>query len=255
MLANHSSTATFISRKIAVRFVSDDPPQSLVGKMSKKFIETGGDIKSILLTMVTSGEFWAPGALREKTKSPFELAISAVRVLKANVAQPFQLYRHITGMGQKLYHYQAPTGFPDHGKFWINSGALLSRMNFGLDIASGKIPGVRLDLLELNDNHEPESSTDALKSYGAILMPERELEETIRRLTPLLNHPEIEDKIKVAANDSPGKTGKDPAESSANLVEDDSTVLATNVPMADNQKYQLAQIVGILLGSPEFQRR
>jgi uncharacterized protein (DUF1800 family) len=255
MLANHSSTATFISRKIAVRFVNDDPPQSLVEKMSNEFIKTGGDIKSILLVMVTSDEFWAPGAFREKTKSPFELAISAVRVLKANVVQPFQLYRYISGMGHKLYHYQAPTGFPDHGKFWINSGALLSRMNFGLDIASGKIPGIRLDLLKLNDNHEPESSTDALKSYGAILMPERELEETIRRLTPLLNHPEIENKIKAAANDSPGKTEKDPEESPANLMEDDSIVLATNRPMADNQKYQLAQIVGILLGSPEFQRR
>jgi hypothetical protein len=158
-------------------------------------------------------------------------------------------------MGHKLYHYQAPTGFPDQGKFWINSGALLSRMNFGLDIASGKIPGVRLDLLKLNDNHEPESSMDALKSYGAILMPQRELEETIRRLTPLLNHPEIENKIKEAANDSLGKTGTGQEESTVDLVGDDNMVITANDPMADNQKYQLAQIVGILLGSPEFQRR
>jgi uncharacterized protein (DUF1800 family) len=252
VLANHSSTATFISRKLAIRFVSDNPPQSLIEKMSRKFTETRGDIKAVLTVMVTSDEFWSLNAVREKTKSPYELAISAVRALKANVIQPFQLYKYINRMGQKIYHYQAPTGFPDHAKFWINSGALLNRMNFALDLASGKIPGVRLDLLKLNDNHEPESSADALRSYGAILIPERNLEETITRLTPLLNDPEIENKIKEAADHSTGETGTSQEE--PYLMEDDKNTTATNDAKPDSQ-YQLAQIVGILIGSPEFQRR
>jgi uncharacterized protein (DUF1800 family) len=116
MLATNPSTAKFITKKLAIRFVSDNPPQSLLDKMSKTFLDKGGDIKLVLMTMVNSPEFWSKEALREKTKSPFELAISAVRTLDANISQPYQLYNWITKMGQKMYYYQAPTGFPDKGQ-------------------------------------------------------------------------------------------------------------------------------------------
>lgn len=203
MLAHHPSTAKFIARKIAVRFVGDDPPQSLVDKMAKTFMDKDGDIRQVLLTIVGSREFWSREALREKIKSPFELAISSVRGLGASITMPYPLYTWITKMGQKIYYYQAPTGFPDKGQYWINTGSLLSRMNFGLALASGRIPGIAFSLAALNNHHEPESTGAALVTYCRLLMPERDLTATIRRLTPLLNDPALEKKV----GDASGKSG------------------------------------------------
>src|SRR5260221_118888 len=148
VLAFRPSTEAFITRKIAVRFFSDNPPQSLLDKMAKTFREKKGDIKQVLITMVTAPEFWSADVVREKTKSPFELAIGAVRSLHGTIEQPYQLYTWVTRMGEKKYYYQAPTGFPDKGTYWINTGSLLNRMNFGLALASGRIPGIRIDLDE-----------------------------------------------------------------------------------------------------------
>lgn len=149
MFANHPSTAKFICRKLAVRFVNDNPDPGLVDKMSQTFTNTNGDIKQVLLTMVSSREFWSKEALHEKIKSPFELAISAVRNLNADIEQPYQLYDWISRMGQKIYYYQAPTGFPDKAEYWVNTGALLNRMNFGLALATQRIPGIRVNLSAL----------------------------------------------------------------------------------------------------------
>nr|WP_315822836.1 DUF1800 family protein [Paraflavitalea speifideiaquila] len=91
------------------------------------------------------------------------MAISSVRNLNATIRQPYQLYTWINKMGQRLYYYQAPTGFPDNGKYWINTGSLLNRMNFGLALASNRIPGITVDLAALNNHHEPESAEAALK--------------------------------------------------------------------------------------------
>jgi len=191
MLAHHTSTAHFICRKIAVRFVSDDPPQSLVDKMAKTFLDKGGNIRQVLITMVTAPEFWAAPAIRAKIKSPFELAISTVRSLHASIDHPFALYSWVNRMGEKLYSYQAPTGFPDKGQYWINTGALLNRMNFGLAIAAGRVPGVKINLVALNNNREPESAQAALLTYGQIMMPGCDLDETVKRLTPMLNDPDL----------------------------------------------------------------
>ena len=199
MLAKHPSTAKFISRKIAVRFVNDNPSDVLIAKMAATFKEKNGNISEVLTTMVSSPEFWAAEALREKTKSPFELAISAVRSMNAEIKQPFQLNTWITRMGQKMYYYQAPTGFPDNGHYWINTGSLLSRMNFGLALASQRIPGIKVDLLALNKNREPESSEAALITYSKLIMPERNLDQTIARLSPMLNDPELVKKVEAAA--------------------------------------------------------
>lgn len=144
LLAHHPSTARFICRKIAVRFVSDDPPQRLIDKMAKTFLTKDGDIRQVLITMVTAPEFWSPATIGGKTKSPFELAIGAVRGLHGQIDHPYPLYIWITRMGEKKYFYQAPTGFPDKGAYWINTGSLLNRMNFGLALAEGQIPGVKV---------------------------------------------------------------------------------------------------------------
>jgi uncharacterized protein (DUF1800 family) len=237
MLAHHPSTAAFITRKIAVRFVSDNPPQSLLDKMAKTFRDKNGDIKQVLITMVEAPEFWNADAVREKTKSPFELAIGAVRSLHGTIKQPYQLYTWVTRMGEKKYYYQAPTGFPDKGAYWINTGSLLNRMNFGLALASGRIPGVSIDLVALNNGHEPESSQAALITYGKIILPERNLDATMKRLMPMLNDPTLAQKVDEASTEL-GRSNEAPVMSET----------ATGNPM-------LAQVVGIIIGSPEYQRR
>jgi len=275
MLANHSSTATFISKKLAVRFVSDTPPQTLIDKMAAAFTKSEGNIKEVLMTMVAAPEFWKTDVIREKTKSPFELTISAVRALDAEVEAPFMLYQWISKMGQKLYYYQAPTGFPDKGQYWINTGSLLNRMKFGLAFASQKIPGVSFNLGALNNNHEPESAVDALKKYSAIIMPERNLDATIKRLEPMINDPSIQQKIETAADkNTVAATAAMPEEKM--MANDEGDVLndknrseekltkkmlkkkngkEVSMPVAAGNNSMLAQVVGIILGSPEFQRR
>jgi len=273
MLAHHPSTAKFISRKLAVRFVNDNPEQSLIDKMAESFIKTDGEIKQVLITMVSSPEFWQPEAMREKTKSPFELTISAVRVLHADVKAPFMLYQWISKMGQNLYYYQAPTGFPDKATYWINTGSLLNRMNFGLAFASQKIPGISFSLAAINNDHEPESAEAALKTYSKLIMPERNVDATIQRLTPLINDPAIQQKINEAAGKSAASNDvntKVESELSEDEMMDENNreeKLAkqvfrkgnkgkeVNMASAPGNNSMLAQVVGIILGGPEFQRR
>ncbi len=253
-LAHHPATAKFICTKIATRFVSDEPPVRLIEKMAKTFLERNGDIKQVLITMVSSTEFWEPSAIRAKTKSPLEVAVSSLRALNAEVYKPYEIYTWITRMGQPLYFYQAPTGSPDRGQYWINTGSLLNRMNFGLALADGRIPGVKFNLLALNKNHEPESAEDALITYSNLLLPERNIEETVKRLTPLLNAQNLDQKINEAA-------GSAASDSTMRMVTTDSLggealMLMNPLTQTTGQsKYRLSQAIGILLGSPEFQRR
>ncbi|MCE2972825.1 MAG: DUF1800 domain-containing protein [Sediminibacterium sp.] len=265
-LAEHPSTATFICKKIAIRFVCDSPSLNLVQAMATTFQKTKGNIRSVLITMVNQPAFWEASALREKVKSPLELAISAIRASQADVQQPLQISNWITRMGQRLYSYAAPTGYPDRANFWINTGSLLNRMNFGIAFAAGRIPGVKMNWLALNDNHEPESAEDALRVYSQLLLPERNQEENIRRLTALLKEQQLEEKIKQASD----------MNNSVPAMED-SMAMASNemkeMPerrrrrqleaMAENrtttgmpvQQNTLQQVAGIIIGSPEFQRR
>ncbi len=241
-LASHASTAQFICKKIATRFVSDEPDQKLVNIMTKTFTETDGDISKVLLTMVSSLEFWNGNSLRQKTKSPFEYAISAVRSLNADVKFPMPLANWITKMGQKVYYYQAPTGFPDKGQYWINTGSLLNRMNFGLDLAGRKIGGIQFDIEGLLDHKEPESARDAIDKYAHIMLPERNTESTVSRLMPLVSDPDFSEKV-VKANKN-NKNNND-------YIEEDA--ITTDLMTQNNQT--LAQVIGILIGSPEFQRK
>ncbi|MGV3509550.1 MAG: DUF1800 domain-containing protein [Sphingobacteriaceae bacterium] len=270
MLASHPSTAKFISRKLAVRFVNDNPSEDLVNKMAKTFSNKNGDIKQVLITMVSSPEFWSKEALREKTKSPFELAISAVRGLNADVFAPYQLYTWVTKMGQKLYYYQAPTGFPDNGQYWINTGSLLNRMNFGLALASQKIPGVRINLAKLNQNREPESAEAALLIYSKLIMPERNLDETLKRLTPMLNDPKLLNKVEAAATKASPVSEMNSMMNEDAVIMDENRIVKSNVKpyknggknnnktanqSLNNTNSMLAQVVGVIIGSPEFQRK
>jgi hypothetical protein len=189
--------------------------------------------------------------------------------LNADIRQPYQLYTWIDKMGQKMYYYQAPTGFPDKGQYWINTGALLSRMNFGLALASERIPGIRIDLVALNNNHEPESTGSALLTYSKMIMPERDLGETIKRLTPMLNDPDLVKKIDEAAGKTmvpaqPGMKNEDAvimdndpkasqAAGKAAKEAGKNTLSAMQTSTGNNSV--LSQVVGVIIGSPEFQRK
>ncbi len=262
MLAHHPSTAGFICKKIAVHFVKDDAPQSLIDKMAKTFLDKDGDIKEVLITMTCSAEFWNKKFLRDKIKSPFELAISAVRVLDADIQQPAQIFQWAEKMGQKIYWCPAPTGFPDKDQHWINTGALLNRMNFGLAISSQQIAGIKTDLLRLNNYHEPESPSEALITYGRLLMPERDLDATLKRLTPLLNQPLPEKKLEFVINKKESKEKKiatendlKPGAGIGDTGEREQVQKLKKEKAGEQGVYRLAYVVGILLGSPEFQRK
>ncbi len=233
LLSNHPSTAKFVCKKLATRFVSDKPSDALVQKMADRFLKTNGNIKEVLITMVNSVEFWQTDALREKIKSPFELVISAVRATNADLRQPFQVFNWCSRMGQRFYYYQAPTGFPDKAGFWINTGSLLNRMNFGLAFATGKIPGINVNLLSLNQNHEPESAEAALNIYSHLLLPERNQEENIKRLSIMLSDKTVADKIAAAS--------------------DKHTAVAMTYQTGNNST--VSQVTGVIIGSPEFQRK
>jgi hypothetical protein len=149
MLATSPATAKFISTKLAVRFVSDDPPQTLVDRMSDTFLSTGGDIKAVLRTMFDSPEFWAPAAERAKVKTPLEFVVSAVRASGATVNNPLGLVQALDKLGMPLYGMQTPNGYSWMSEPWVSTGALVSRMNFALVMAGDRLPGVRTDWTKL----------------------------------------------------------------------------------------------------------
>jgi len=146
ILARHPSTARFISRKLAQRFVADDPPASLVDRMAATFTATGGDLRAVADTMLTSREFLSEGAWQAKLKSPLEMVLSSVRVLGADVTDPMPLAQRIAELGQPLYGKAEPTGYSTTSDAWSNSAGFLGRINFAGALVAGKIEGVKVDL-------------------------------------------------------------------------------------------------------------
>src|SRR5712691_11790729 len=146
ILVHHPSTAKFIATKLVRHFVSDDPPPALVDRVAQSFLKTDGDIREVLKAIFFSPEFNSADAYRAKVKRPFELAISAVRTLGADTNGGPQMHQWIARMGQPLYGFQTPNGYSDVAENWVNTGALLERMNFALALASNRIPGTRVDL-------------------------------------------------------------------------------------------------------------
>ena len=145
ILAHQPSTAHFISRELAQRFVADDPPESLVARMAETFQKSDGDIAAVLETMLKSKEFWSEGAYRSKMKSPLEMVASAVRAMDGNVDFAAPLVNQVAQLGEPLYRKIEPTGYSNSSKEWMNSAGLMARMNFALQLADNKIPGVKVE--------------------------------------------------------------------------------------------------------------
>jgi uncharacterized protein (DUF1800 family) len=150
IIAKHPSTAHFISKKLAQRFVADNPPQDLIERMAKTFLATDGDIRAVMNTMLTSKEFLSQGAYQSKVKTPFEMIVSSVRATGAEVDYAFPLANRIAQLGQPLYRKLEPTGYSNANAEWINSASLLARMNFALDLTQNKVQGTKVDQARFN---------------------------------------------------------------------------------------------------------
>jgi uncharacterized protein (DUF1800 family) len=150
ILAHHPSTAHFISKELAQRFVADDPPEALVNRMAETFKKTDGDLRAVLQTMFTSVEFLSEGAWEAKLKSPLELALSAVRAVGADVTDTTILAQRISDLGEPLYGKVEPTGYPNTGESWASTAGLLGRINFANALVAGQIPGLKADMSRFN---------------------------------------------------------------------------------------------------------
>jgi len=149
IVARHPSTARFIATKLARRLVSDTPPKTLVDRAAKTFLQTDGDLRAVVQTIVTSPEFFSPTAMRAKIKSPFEFIVSALRATDANVVDSAPIVGTIAQLGEPLYFCLPPTGYPDRADAWVNTGVLFSRMNIASSLASNNLNGVKIDLAAL----------------------------------------------------------------------------------------------------------
>jgi uncharacterized protein (DUF1800 family) len=222
ILARHPSTAKFISTKLAMRFVSDDPPSTLIDRMTQTFLKKNGDIGEVLKAMFHSPEFWAPESYRAKVKTPLEFVVSAVRTSGAEVSDALPLARQLQTLGMPLYGMQPPTGYSMKADAWVNSSALLGRMNFALALTAGKLKGVQVDPGQmLGASASPADSQGTLTALENNLLAGNVSRQTHDTIAAQMNDP----KISQGQLDNPAR----PPNTSA--------------------------IAGLLLGSPEFQRR
>ena len=164
ILAHNPATAKFICTKLALRFVSDEPPQPLVDRMAQTFLKKDGNIREVLKTMLDSPEFWAPDAYRAKVKTPLEFVVSAVRASGAEVTDAMPIARQLQNMGMPLYGMQPPTGYSMKADAWVNSSALLGRMNFALALTSGKVKGVQVDSDRSPPANDPQQTLAVLEN-------------------------------------------------------------------------------------------
>lgn len=144
MLASHPSTARHIARKLAIRFIGDAPPESVIGRAAAVFLDSGGDLRAVTRSILTSPEFMSTETRRAKVKTPLEFAVSALRATEADVVDAAPLVQQMRALGMPLYGAQPPTGYDDAAASWINSGALLARMNFAVALVENRIRGTRV---------------------------------------------------------------------------------------------------------------
>ncbi len=222
ILAHHPSTARFVCTKLAVRFVSDNPPPALVARMTQTFLKKDGSISEVLKTMLKSPEFWSEDTYRAKVKTPLEFVVSALRATGADVTDPMPIARQLQNLGMPLYGMQPPTGYSNKADAWVNSAALLGRMNFALALTAGKVKGTQVDTSRmLGTSAIPQEPTQSLAMLENDLLAGEVSKQTHDTIAAHLEDP----KVSQRKLDDPAR--------------------APNI----------GGIAGLLLGSPEFQRR
>jgi uncharacterized protein (DUF1800 family) len=221
MLASQPATARFISTELARHFVSDNPPAPLIARMTKSFSASNGDIRAVLRTMIYSPEFWSKDAYRSKVKTPFELVASTSRALNAESTITLPLSQWVGRMGEPLYLCQPPTGYSDKAEPWVNTGALLNRLNFALAYAGDKMGGATVDLNPMLGEEASKDPSAALARSIQIFLDGQITPSTQATLEARLKDPQILQ----ARLDDPVKQVNE------------------------------GLVVGLVLGTPEFQRR
>ena len=283
MLATRPATAKFISTKLAVRFVSDEPPAALVDRMAQSFLASGGDIKTVLRTMFDSPEFWAPPAERTKVKTPLEFVVSAVRASGANVSNAQGLVQALDRLGMPLYGMQTPNGYSWLSEPWVSTGALVNRMNFALVLSGDRLPGVRTDWFKLLGSAGTVAKPAGTSTTAADVDPvDPQVTAKERKLELILLGQPVSERTRAAvigqSNDSTAaiQAAKEFAGGGGaggagmlggaiggeyNPVMPSSRGYGSNGGVAWAQRdgipddRQAAVMAGLLLGSPEFQRR
>jgi len=221
LLSKNPNAAKFISTKLARRFVSDNPPPELVQRMTKTFQKSDGDIREVMQTMIYSQEFWSREAYRAKVKTPFELVVTSVRALGTDVDTPMPLVQWVGRIGEPLYQCQPPTGYSDKAETWVNTGALLNRLNFSLALAGNKVRGSRSDVLALLGSDSNAEPRKALDRAVQVFLGGQAAVGTVETLQKQLDNPQVVQ----AKLDDPVK------------------------------QVDLGVVTGLVLGAPEFQRR
>jgi uncharacterized protein (DUF1800 family) len=260
MLAMRPATAQFISRKLAIRFVGDDPPKALVDRMAQSYLASGGDISVVLKTLFHSPEFWSTGAYRAKVKTPIEYVVSAARAGNVDTDNMQPLINALREMGMPLYGAVPPTGYKWDSSDWVSTGALVNRMNFALSLAANKFQGVAVSIApppafgtaQLADNSGPPAMQhNAPAGIDPANIPPAEVEE--HRLESILVAGGVSDTTRsavlqqLAAQVSQPDAATTPAPAPAKPMNPKQAATAL-----EKQDQLLA---GLLLGSPEFQRR
>src|SRR3954471_9228476 len=151
ILARSPATARFISYKLARRFVSDSPSKALVDHAAQVYLKTDGDIREVLRAIITSPEFFSQQAFHTKVKTPFEVVVGAMRALDAAPDSTPRSAQVIAYLGQPIFGHQAPNGWAETGESWMNTGAILNRINFGMAAAAGRLPGANIAALPALD--------------------------------------------------------------------------------------------------------
>jgi uncharacterized protein (DUF1800 family) len=219
LLAHNPKTAHFISLKLATRFVSDNPPPALVDRMTETYLKKDGDIREVLRVMFKSKEFWSEDSYRSKVKTPFEFVVSSVRASGAQVDDARQLVGTLNNMGMMPYGMLPPTGYSMKADTWVNSSALLARMNFALNLGGGRVRGVSLDATALAPNAS--DANQALALMEGSLLGGDVSQQTHATISKQLEDPQI----------------------SQRRLDDPS------------RPPNVGAIAGLILGSPEFQKR
>ena len=221
LLSKNPNTAKFVSTKLARRFVSDTPPPALVDRMAKSFLKSDGDIHEVMRAMIYSPEFWSRDAYRAKVKTPYELVVSSVRALGTDVDTPMPLVGWVGRIGEPLYQCQPPTGYADKADAWVNTGALLNRLNFSLALAGNKVRGSRSDVTALLGTDTTGEPKGALDRAVQVFLGGQVAPTTVETLEKQLENPQVVQ----AKLDDPVK------------------------------QVDLGVVTGLVLGAPEFQRR
>jgi uncharacterized protein (DUF1800 family) len=248
ILAHHPSTAKFVATKLVRHFVADTPPPSLVNRVAAVFTKSDGDIRETLKAIFFSPEFNSRDAYRAKIKRPFELVVSAIRTLGAETNGGPGTHQWIARMGEPLYGFQTPNGYSDTAESWVNTGGLLERMNFGLALASNRVPGTRVNLSLVTGVSGPAQDVDKTKlmneSLKTILAGDIS-PDTREALFKQLDQPTV---VSVPA---PGQRMEP-----ASVMEGPGGPQRQQRPRVDASiNDPITKVVGLILGTPEFQRQ